>query len=122
MGAGGGLWTTPSDLARFTIEIMRARSGEPGHILSKETADLMLTPQVAMDGNFSMGLGFMLREEEGERSLMHGGSNQPGFLSLLFAMPDRGQGVVIMTNGQNGHELATEIVFSIADEYGWPDG
>ena len=50
-----------------------------------------------------------------------GGGNQPGFLSLLVAMPDRGQGVVIMTNGQNGHELATEVVFSVIDEYGWPE-
>jgi CubicO group peptidase (beta-lactamase class C family) len=120
MGAGGGLWTTPSDLARFVIEIMRARKGE-SEVFSKETADLMLTPQIALDGNFEMGLGFMLREESGELSMMHGGGNQPGFLSLLVAMPDRGQGVVIMTNGQNGHELATEIVFSVVDEYGWPE-
>lgn len=121
MGAGGGLWTTPSDLAMFTIEIMRARSGEPGAVFSKETADLMLTPQIAINESFDMGLGFMLRDEEGDLSLMHGGGNQPGFLSLLVAMPDRGQGVVIMTNGENGHELATEIVFSVIDEYGWPE-
>jgi CubicO group peptidase (beta-lactamase class C family) len=121
MGAGGGLWTTPSDLARFTIEIMRARSGKPGAVFSTETARAMLTPQVPIRDDFEMGLGFMLREEKGELSLMHGGGNQPGFLSLLVAMPDRGQGVVIMTNGENGHDLATEIVFSIVDEYGWPE-
>jgi hypothetical protein len=81
----------------------------------------MLTPQVPIRGDFEMGLGFMLREEEGELTLMHGGGNQPGFLSLLVAVPDRGQGVVVMTNGENGHDLATEIVFSVVDVYGWPE-
>jgi CubicO group peptidase (beta-lactamase class C family) len=120
MGAGGGLWTTPSDLARFAIEIMRARKGQ-SEVFSKGAADLMLTPRIALNEDFDMGLGFMLRDENGELSMMHGGGNQPGFLSLLVAMPDRGQGVVIMTNGQNGHELATEIVFSVIDEYRWPE-
>jgi hypothetical protein len=75
----------------------------------------------AIDPHFDMGLGFMLRDEDGELSLMYGGSNQPGFVSLLVAMPDRGQGVVVMTNGENGHPLATEILHSVIDEYGWPD-
>jgi hypothetical protein len=32
-----------------------------------------------------------------------------------------GQGVVVMTNSENGAELATEIIRSIAAEYSWPD-
>ena len=34
---------------------------------------------------------------------------------------NEGDGVVIMTNGDNGGQLATEILRSVAYEYGWPD-
>jgi len=32
-----------------------------------------------------------------------------------------GDDVVIMTNGDNGSQLASEIQRSVAREYGWPD-
>lgn len=42
--ASGGLWTTPSDLARFAIEIVRARNGESDLLLTREMAGEMLAP------------------------------------------------------------------------------
>ena len=49
----------------------------------------------------------------------HGGANE-GYRCNLVAYND-GDGVVIMTNGDNGGQLASEIQRTVAHEYGWPD-
>ena len=43
--APDGLWTTPSDLARYAMQVQRALAGAPGALLSVQTARLMLTPR-----------------------------------------------------------------------------
>jgi CubicO group peptidase (beta-lactamase class C family) len=55
--AGGGLWSTPSDLCRFAIEVQRALRGESS-IISRELAEEMLTVHIA-----SYGLGLALQGE-----------------------------------------------------------
>ncbi|HEY6333875.1 MAG TPA: serine hydrolase domain-containing protein, partial [Blastocatellia bacterium] len=42
--AAAGLWTTPSDLARFAIEIQRSFEGQSNKVLSASMTKLMLTP------------------------------------------------------------------------------
>ena len=124
MGAGGGLWTTPGGLARFVIEVMRpassATTAPVGKILSPEMARLMLQPEIEAFGPFCMGLGFLLESDGGTLSIIHGGENQPGFLSLLVALPATGQGVVVMTNGMIGQSLTAELLFAVEQEYDWP--
>lgn len=109
--AAAGLWTTPSDLARFAIAMQKAWSGAAGMIVSRETAQLMLAPQPSSP---SYGLGFGLNETE----FGHGGSNA-GFRCTLVAYKD-GRGAAVMTNGDRGAELAREILNAISAEYGWP--
>lgn len=120
-GAGGGLWTTPTDLARLAIDLMRTYSGRGEGILSRETVTAMLTPEIAVDDHFSMGLGLMLEGEGESLTAMHGGDNPPGYQGLLVALPAKGQGAVIMTNSRRGQELAAEILFAIEAEYSWPE-
>jgi CubicO group peptidase (beta-lactamase class C family) len=43
--APAGLWTTPSDLARFAIGIQQALSGKSRRVLSRATAGDMLVPE-----------------------------------------------------------------------------
>jgi hypothetical protein len=38
----------------------------------------------------------------------------------FFAFPERGQGAVVMTNGQQGTRVIDEILASLATEYCWP--
>ena len=47
--AQGGLMTTPSDLARFTIELMKAFQGESDLILNRDTARATLRPERDLD-------------------------------------------------------------------------
>jgi CubicO group peptidase (beta-lactamase class C family) len=121
--ASGGLWTTSSDLARFAIEIMRARAGESDLLLSQEMAGEMLTSQIEVDESFlsdSYGLGFDLGGEGQEFRFMHTGGTW-GSTCILWAHPETGQGAVIMTNSASGEgAIRFEILLSIAAEYGWP--
>jgi len=121
--AAGGLWTTPSDLARFAIEIMLAYKGQSDKVLSQETANEMLTPQIDTPNELlsdSSGLGFHLAGEGQGSLLQHTGATW-GSTSLLWVYPERGQGAVMMTNSTSGDGIIRiEILLSIAEAYGWP--
>jgi CubicO group peptidase (beta-lactamase class C family) len=121
--ASGGLWTTSSDLARFAIEIMRARAGESDLLLSQEMAGEMLTPQIEVPETFlsnSYGLGFELGGDGREFRFLHTGGAW-GSTCLLWMHPETGQGAVIMTNSASGEgAIRLEILLSIVAEYGWP--
>jgi CubicO group peptidase (beta-lactamase class C family) len=113
----GPFWSTPSDLARFGIEIMRSYQGKSERILSPSMTRAMLTPQ---PGGF--GLGFGVDDDGNDRFYaMHKGAND-GFRSLIVLYPKRGQGVVVMTNGDGGALLAEELLRSVSREYGWVPG
>ncbi|AXA90123.1 serine hydrolase [Massilia sp. YMA4] len=112
--AAAGLWTTPSDLAKFAIEIKRSAAGQSNKVLSQSMTQLMLTPVMQ---NYGLGLGTM--GEGQSQDFGHGGSNA-GYQSLMTAYTERGDGVVVMTNGDRGGELADLIVRAVANQYGWP--
>jgi len=111
-----GLWTTPSDLARLLIEVQKAATTDTGTLLTQQTAAGMLTQQP----NSLMGLGFAIKYGKGGLLFNHSGSNV-GYKSFIAAYRDRGQGIAVMTNGDNGMGLFMEIVRAVAKVYGWPD-
>src|SRR5688572_3347552 len=113
--AAAGLWTTPSDVARFAIELQRAASGQSTRVLSADTAKLMLTKQLN-----GYGFGAWLGGGAQVTTFSHGGSNE-GYRCMLFAYVATGQGAVVMTNGDGGDGLFNEVMRAIAHEYDWPD-
>jgi CubicO group peptidase (beta-lactamase class C family) len=120
--AAAGLWTTPSDLARFAIGLQRAARGEPGGLLSAAMADAMLEPVAPTTGPFGgprMGLGLFLRGDGAARTFGHGGGDE-GFVCRLHAYRDLGLGAVVMTNSDREHPLIEEIMRGLAAEHGWP--
>jgi CubicO group peptidase (beta-lactamase class C family) len=114
LGAGAGLWTTPSDLARFTVGIQNSLAGEPSSVLSKELARFMVEESI---GSWSLGMN--VGTVEGEGWFSHSGDNT-GFHGLMYGFVESGRGAVVMVNSNNGPPLAREIMRSIASEYGWP--
>jgi CubicO group peptidase (beta-lactamase class C family) len=114
-GAGAGLWSTPSDLARFAIEIQNSYAGRPGSLLEAETARDMMASRKG-----SYGLGFAVASESGEVVFSHSGGNA-GYRNQLIAYARTGKGAVIMTNSDAGREVYHEIVRAIAAAYAWPD-
>jgi CubicO group peptidase (beta-lactamase class C family) len=113
--AAAGLWTTPTDLALFAREIMLAKEGKSDRILSQVIVELMLTPVKE-----NVGLGLFIRGSGQDLSFSHSGGNE-GFRCFMIGYPKRGQGAVVMTNGDLGGELYMEILRSLVAEYGWPD-
>jgi CubicO group peptidase (beta-lactamase class C family) len=112
--APAGLWTTPSDLARYAIEVQKALAGKSNAVFSVAMAREMLTP-----GKNQWGLGIETGGGAGHPYFTHSGANE-GFQCDLVAY-NNGDGAVIMTNSDNGGQLANEILRTIAYEYKWPD-
>ena len=108
-----GLWTTPSDLARFVLEVQRVAGGEDGLVLNAESGEQMLTP--AFRG---AGLGLFIEDFGGEQWFEHSGSNK-GFKCDFRASFVGGNGVIVMTNSDTGFELCREIIRTVAHVYGW---
>ena len=113
--AAAGLWTTPTDLARFAIEIQRSLHGDGNHVLSSET-----TRQMLVAGKGRYGLGLEIGGSTENRYFTHGGVDE-GFEGVLVAYQQSGDGAVVMTNARGGLRLAYEVIRSIAAVYSWPD-
>jgi CubicO group peptidase (beta-lactamase class C family) len=114
--AAGGLWTTPTDLARFLIAIQEAKAGAPGALLPRELTEAMLTPQAP---NVSYGLGLQLEGEGDSIQFGHGGDDQ-GFNAWAGAYAELGFGAVVMTNSDAGWILLGPVRDAVARAYGWP--
>jgi CubicO group peptidase (beta-lactamase class C family) len=113
--AAAGLWTTPTDLGRYLIEVQRSLKGEANHVLSQKMTKEMLAP-----GMGEYGLGLAIGGSATNPYFGHGGVNA-GFESTMSAYERDGEGAVIMTNAQGGSRLADEVMRSIAAVYHWPD-
>ncbi len=110
--AAAGLWTTPTDLAKFAIEIALSKQGKSNRILSQKTVQEMLTPVKE-----ASGLGFFMPEDRpGEFG--HYGDDE-GFQAVLMMNPDTGDGFAAMSNSDNGIDLMEEYMRAVRKEYGW---
>ncbi len=123
--AQGGMLTTPSDLARLTIELMHAYQGRSSRLLSQNTVRQMFHKEADLDPKIfgfpvGQGLGVMLMGKGKDFSFAHPGSNYPGTTCWLVGYPELGKGAVIMANGANGDMLSLEILPAISNGYGWP--
>ncbi len=112
--AAAGLWTTPTDLARFAIDVQRAYRGDDDTVLTQQHVQEMLSPVGV--GDFAVG--FTMQKRGQGWYFSHGGSNW-GFRAFLIAHKAAGYGVVIMTNASRGSELAQEVVRRVERVYAW---
>lgn len=112
--AAAGLWTTPTDLARFAIEVQRAVRGPSGAVLNQATAREMIAP--AGVGPFA--IGFEISKKGEGWYFSHSGGNW-GFRCHLLAHVRKGYGVVIMTNSDAGSAVIDEVESRIAAAYNW---
>ena len=110
--AAAGLWTTPTDLAHFAIEIALSKQGKSNRVLSEKMTREMLTPVMN-----DVGLGFFM-EKDNPGQFGHDGADE-GFQALLTMNAETGNGVVIMANSDNGISVANLVLRRVAKEYAW---
>ena len=106
--AAAGLWTNPTDLAKYIIETQLALEGKSQKVLNQQFTQLRLTPYL----NNAAALGVFINESNGVKYFQHGGANE-GFRSQYFGSLEDGNGVVVMVNSDNG-AILTEIVNRVA--------
>jgi CubicO group peptidase (beta-lactamase class C family) len=117
--SAGGLYTTAPDLARFVAASTAAGSGAPmgRGVLEPSTVETMQTS--APDASITMGplsigyygLGYSMEPVVlggGGPVVGHDGSNQ-GWKSGFLALPDDGEGIVVLTNAETGKGLVEEV-------------
>lgn len=112
--AAAGLWTTPTDLARFAIEVQKSLRGEANHVLSQTMIKEMVSPVGVGD----YAVGFSITKTGQGWYFGHGGGNW-GFCCLLVAHKVKGYGFAVMTNAQNGGILLGELKERIERAYGY---
>jgi len=112
--AAAGLWTTPTDLARFAIEVQLALRGRSSCVLSPTTVREMVTPV----GVGPFAVGFEIFKHGEGWYFAHGGANY-GFECYLVAHRIKGYGAAIMTNGARGGALIGQLRRIIQEQYAW---
>jgi CubicO group peptidase (beta-lactamase class C family) len=112
--AAAGLWTTPSDLARFAIEIQQTLAGHGHGVISPAMAHQYVTVQ-----NGPSGLGVIVSGSGRTLTFSHGGRDE-GFDAQLVAYAATGQGAAIMINANDDSRFVGRLLEFIGRAYGWP--
>ena len=95
---GGGMYSTPADLARYVTALLSMADHGPGSVLRPETVTTMFRPHFQPDPRVpGMGLGFELGQEEKHRTVGKTGVLS-GFHSAMSLVPDAGMGILILSN------------------------
>jgi hypothetical protein len=105
--AAAGLYSTVTDFARFIEENIRVYrgDGEGSPIISKNSLLLAYTP-VKKD----YGMGYIIKVlPDRTRLILHGGANR-GWRSQFALLPERGDGLVVLTNSDNGEYLHRDLL------------
>jgi CubicO group peptidase (beta-lactamase class C family) len=97
--AGGGVYSTSRDMARYVGALLGGGGNEHGVVLKPETLASMFGPQFQPDARLpGFGLGFFRSDLGGHIVVEHDGI-LPGFDSQMVLAPDDGVGVIAFANG-----------------------
>ena len=110
--AAAGLWTTPTDICKYLIEIQQAYQGKSSKVLNQEMVKLHVTPY-----KNDVAMGTYIQNRNGEKYFVHSASNE-GFTGYFLAGLTNGKGVALFANSEDGYVLL-ELLNSIALEYNW---
>jgi len=111
--AAAGLWTNPTDLARFIMQVQAAYEGRAAPVISQAMTRQMLT--IERDGD---GLGVFVDTTGGRLLFSHGGRDD-GFDTFMEGDAASGRGIVMMINANDNSNMMRRIREFVARQYGW---
>jgi hypothetical protein len=122
--AAASLWTTPTEYAAIVIDVMRSYTKGTGVVLDRATVRQLL------DRDFAVGFGVTGEGLMGAIAIGHAGANE-GYRCEFAAVPDLGDGVVVMTNSDAGgadwdpasgdlRSLSSSVIDAVAQDLAWP--
>ena len=110
-GSAGELHTTPTDYARFLIELLDPKPSDQ-YRLTPASLQEMVRPQAKITDSLSWGLGWAIEHKKsGGDIISHSGDN-PGFKAMTAASLEKKTAFIIMTNGDRGFDIITKVVMS----------
>ncbi|WP_370896476.1 serine hydrolase domain-containing protein [Chryseobacterium gossypii] len=111
--AAGGIWTTPDDLGKFIIALIKDYKKGTNLILSEN-----MTQHVFNKGQDVDKLAFPLWNWKNDIVFRHTGHIN-GFTSFIFGSVTNEQALIVMTNGENTQDLFDYLQRTVAKEYNW---
>ena len=110
--ASGGLFANVEDLARFVRAEM---IGADQSVLDQESIHMLHNAQVEIPGLFGFvadayGFGHFIETlPDGRKAVWHGGQGH-GWMTHFHAVPESGDGIVILTNSQRSWPFLAEVL------------
>jgi hypothetical protein len=109
-----GLWSTPTDIAKYLVNVQQSYAGAV-----EEPLEMGLTHQMLSPGLRNRGLGPAISGAGDFIRFGHDGFNE-GFESSFVAYVNGGRGAVVMANSGFAFMLLKEILDSVRRVYEWP--
>ncbi len=107
IGAAGGIYSTPSDLAKWDLALIG------GKVLKPESYELMTRPRKLNDGKFTeYGCGLAVRMQGGRQILAHNGAVS-GFVAYNATVPSTRSALIVMCNQDGGYGAVPGQIFSL---------
>lgn len=111
--AAAGLWTNPTDLAKYIIGMQLAYEGKSAKVLDTASVKQMFTVHAGSDA----GLGVFISKPDSVFYFSHDGADA-GFRARYVGSFEGGNGVVVMVNSNNDGVI-NELINSVAKVYGF---
>jgi len=109
--AAAGLYTTAHDLSILIIQMMNCYNNKENNlVINRKSLELMLTPEIDINKNESMGMGLFIYDVgNGVKTYGHGGVNR-GWKAQYEFCPDKNSGIIVLSNGDLGGKIITPLI------------
>lgn len=116
-GPAGGLVSSAKDQLRYARFHLGDGTADDGRrVLSEASIEHMQSPQVRADGDYQMGLPWILSDVGGLRFVSHGGGTN-GQISAFWMVPERDFAFTLLTNADKGDLVCKEVSEWVQQHY-----
>jgi hypothetical protein len=121
-GPAGSIHSSANDMARYVAFQLGNGSANGKMLVSKNRLEAMHTQQIGIDEDFGIpgvafagyGFGWFTGEYRGVKIVEHGG-NINGFTADMQLLPEKGIGIVLLTNRDSANDFGTAARFGLIE-------